>query len=188
MSHESCVDRMLAASLSQFTHQLTGRNSLARFTWHHLAIKRCVCPRQKPGVSPTVLFQGSKGVFLKGQLLNELSVICMFTAIGQSDNDGHFLELCLTTQILWICEALVFPHIHGVLSPHSLESLHSSCFFRTRLDHIGINSMIAGCYTPVMIHCRCYRMLAFVWTCSSAEGRREEGCFEIEWQDVARFH
>jgi hypothetical protein len=108
----------------------------------------------------------------------------MFTAIGQSDNDGHFLELCLTTQILWICEALVFPHIHGVLSPHSLESLHSSCFFRTRLDHIGINSMIAGCYTPVMIHCRCYRMLAFVWTCSwAAEGRREEGCFEIEWQD-----
>jgi hypothetical protein len=29
MSHESCVDRMLAASLSQFTHQLAGRNSLS---------------------------------------------------------------------------------------------------------------------------------------------------------------
>ncbi|CAJ1336249.1 unnamed protein product [Effrenium voratum] len=26
--------------------------------------------------------------------------------------------------------------------------------------------MIAGCYTPVMIHCRCFRMLAFVWTCA----------------------
>lgn len=38
--------------------------------------------------------------------------------------------------------------------------------FLLMLDHIGINSMIAGCYTPVMIHCRCYRMLAFVWTCA----------------------
>jgi len=38
--------------------------------------------------------------------------------------------------------------------------------FLLMLDHFGINSMIAGCYTPVMIHCRCYRMLAFVWTCA----------------------
>ncbi|CAE7509744.1 unnamed protein product [Symbiodinium natans] len=38
--------------------------------------------------------------------------------------------------------------------------------FLLMLDHIGINSMIAGCYTPVMIHCRCYRLLLFVWACA----------------------
>lgn len=31
------------------------------------------------------------------------------------------------------------------------------------LDHIGISSMIMGCYTPVMLQCACYRVLAFVW-------------------------
>jgi len=38
--------------------------------------------------------------------------------------------------------------------------------FLLMLDHFGINSMIAGCYTPVMIHCRCYRLLLFVWACA----------------------
>mmetsp|Transcript_30181 Transcript_30181/g.70204 ORF Transcript_30181/g.70204 Transcript_30181/m.70204 type:complete len:261 (+) Transcript_30181:52-834(+) len=31
------------------------------------------------------------------------------------------------------------------------------------LDHIGISSMIMGCYAPVMLHCRAFRVLAFVW-------------------------
>jgi len=31
------------------------------------------------------------------------------------------------------------------------------------LDHIGISSMIMGCYTPVMIHCDAYKTLALVW-------------------------
>lgn len=31
------------------------------------------------------------------------------------------------------------------------------------LDHIGISSMIMGCYAPVMLACEAYRTLLFVW-------------------------
>lgn len=36
--------------------------------------------------------------------------------------------------------------------------------FLLMLDHFGINLMIAGCYTPVLLQCRCFRVLSLVWT------------------------
>jgi len=39
--------------------------------------------------------------------------------------------------------------------------------FFLMLDHFGINSMIAGCYTPVLLQCRCFRMLVFIAVCAS---------------------
>eukprot|EP00930_Biecheleria_cincta_P019821 TRINITY_DN15045_c0_g1_i1.p1 TRINITY_DN15045_c0_g1~~TRINITY_DN15045_c0_g1_i1.p1 ORF type:complete len:365 (-),score=34.51 TRINITY_DN15045_c0_g1_i1:147-1241(-) len=35
--------------------------------------------------------------------------------------------------------------------------------FLLMLDHFGINLMIAGCYTPVLLQCRCFRVLSLVW-------------------------
>ncbi|CAK9028028.1 unnamed protein product [Durusdinium trenchii] len=55
--------------------------------------------------------------------------------------------------------------------------------FLLMLDHIGINSMIAGCYTPLMIHCGCYRMLAFVWTCAVIGFSGEITLYSI-WQQT----
>lgn len=91
---------------------------------------------------------------------------------------------------VWISE--VHPALQGnkIHSPWVFDSQFSNILhpfsdvILTRLDHFGINSMIAGCYTPVMIHCRCYRMLAFVWTCSWALKSEETACWlgKVSWR------
>ena len=91
---------------------------------------------------------------------------------------------------VWIFEVHPALHGHQIHSPWVFDSQFSNILhpfsdvILTRLDHFGINSMIAGCYTPVMIHCRCYRMLAFVWTCSWALKSEETACWlgKVSWR------
>lgn len=91
---------------------------------------------------------------------------------------------------VWIFEVHPALHGHKIHSPWVFDSQFSNILhpfsdvILTRLDHFGINSMIAGCYTPVMIHCRCYRMLAFVWTCSWALKSEETACWlgKVSWR------